>query len=460
MFRRPVASRLSQKFISCRRSIQRRIVVTHRHRRTAFLAVAAGVSVALTACASSTPAEPTGTGSKTASTVKQLTIPVAETPWLPSYQKIIADYKAETGVDVVVKSFPFDGLLTQEANAAQSGSNAFDVFQLNEQWVGQFYDNQWVQPLTDVDPSFSWDQGLISFDGVGQWDADARTTSPKGVPYSLPINGNIQEFMYRTDLYDQLGLKVPTTWDQVVSNGKAAKDAGAVDNGYVLRGKTPTYDFSALLFTYGGKWFTDELGGDWTPAINTPEGKQAIEEFKALADIGPAAPQTVAQAEATSLMQAGKTLQATLVAAVAAPLEDPAASLVAGKIGYAVLPGQTPVSGTWTLAIPTGLPADRAQAAYAFMTWLTSKDAQQKWVGYGGVTTRSDITSDRPEIQTIVKSADKIRGGMRYPFTPALLDVLDPILGQYVAGTVSTDDALKQMDEGMTKVVKDAGFLS
>jgi hypothetical protein len=78
-------------------------------------------------------------------------------PWLGSYEEIIADYESETGVRVNLTSFPFDGLMTQQANAAQIGSNAFDLFLLNEQWVGLFYDNQWVQPLTDVEPSFSWD---------------------------------------------------------------------------------------------------------------------------------------------------------------------------------------------------------------------------------------------------------------------------------------------------------------
>lgn len=415
---------------------------------TAVSAVAAGL---LTSCS--------GTSGASDEEVTELIIPTVEAPWLGGFQKIVADYEAETGVKVTLKVFPFDGLLTQEANAAQTGSNAFDAYLLNEQWVGQFYDNEWVQPLTDVDPSFELDPNLISFDGVGQWDQEARSTTPSGVSYSLPINGNIHLFMYRKDLYEQVGLTVPTTWEEVIENGEQAKSAGAVDHGYVLRGKIPTYDFTALMYTYGAQWFEDERAGNWNVAVDSPETREALEQFKRLAEIGPASPQTVAQAEAIALMQSGTVLQTTLVAANAAPLEDASASLVAGKMGYALLPGETPVSGTWTLGIPTGLPDNRAEATYDFMTWLTGQEAMQKWEGYGGVITRSDVQSDRPEIETIVDSAEYIRAGLRYPFTPAMLDFTDPAITEYLAGTMDLEETITALDDGLKKVVTDAGFL-
>ncbi len=428
--------------------------------------VLAAVAVAATACAA--PDEGSGEGttepggpstSASTSTVTELNIPTAETPWLASFKEVIAAYEEETGIKVNLTAFPFDGLMTQESNAAQTGSNAFDLFSINEQWTGLFYDNQWVQPLTDIDPGFAWDPELIEFDGVGRWDTDARTTSLDGEPYALPINGNIQEFIYRTDLYDQLGLTVPRTWDEAIANGQAATDAGVADLGFAVRGKTPSYDFSNLLFTYGGQWFADEAGGDWTPMADTPEFRQALETFKALADIGPDAPQTIAQAEAISLLQGGSLLQSMLVAASASSLENPEASLVAGSLGYAKTPGSTPVSGTWVMGVPVGLPADRAAAAMDFLTWLTSKDVMQQWADLGGITTRSDVETSRPELQVIVDSADDIRAGFRYPFMSAFLDVTDTTIGSYLAGDISLDETVSKIQDGLTQVVTDEGYL-
>lgn len=432
----------------------------HKLKLAAGLATTVMVGGLLAGCAPA--AESGGASDAPVNKVTELNIPTAESPWLEGYKKMAAQYEAETGVKVNLTTFPFDGLLTQQANAAQSGSNAFDLFQINEVWTGQFYDNGWVQPLTDIDPEFSWDPNLMNFDGVGQWDKDAGITTPDGVAYSLPMNGNVQLFMYRTDIYDELGLTVPTTWAEALANGEKAMAAGAIESGYVLRGKAgagPTFDFSSVLFSEGGDWLTDPAGGDWTPSINTPEAKRALTIYRDLAAIGPDAPQTIGQAEATALMQSGSVLSSSLVVAVAAPLEDPNASTVAGKIGYALVPGEKPVTGTWTLGVPTGLPADRAAAAYDFMTWLTSQKTQQAWVDAGGVTVRTDLKSDRPEIVAQIESAEFAHAALRYSFTPDLIAVTDPIIGEVVAGTMTVDDALVAMQDGVTKVVKDAGLL-
>lgn len=426
------------------------------------VALLAAGALILSGCSSeagTSPASSSGDAGSSGPAVTEISVATAETPWLGGYQDIVALYEQETGVKVNLQVFPFDGLLTQQANAAQTGSNDFDVFQLNEQWVGQFYDNEWVQALTDVDPGFDWDPALLEFDGLGRWDASARSTSPTGIPYSLPINGNIHLFMYLKSAYEELGLPIPTTWEEVEATGIAAQQAGLTEYGFVPRGRTPSYDFSALLFSYGGAWFVDERAGNFQPAINSPEGRTALEQYKALADIGPEAPQTIAQAEAVSLMQSGEVLQSALVAAVATPLENPEASLVAGDVGYEVLPGRTPVSGAWTVAIPAGLPDDRTQAAYDFITWLTSQEAMQAWVEVGGVITRSDVQTDRPEILKIVESENLIRAGFRYPFTPQFLEATQPVIGEYLAGVISVDEALSQMEANLLEVVETAGFL-
>lgn len=419
--------------------------------RAGALTVAALTAITLAGCSGSSE-------QSDGAEITELNLPAVEAPWLSGYQAMIERYEKESGVKVNLTSFPFDGLLTQEANAAQSGSNAFDLMLINEQWVGQFYDNGWVQPLADIDPDFSWDDNLIEFDGVGRWDAEARATSASGEIYSLPMNGNIHEFMYRADLYEQLGLSVPTTWDEALANADAAISAGAVANGYVARGRTPSYDFSAVLYSHDGQWFADESAGDYTPTVDTNEFRAALETFKALADVGPKAPQTIAQAEAISLMQAGETLQATLVTASAGPLEDEGASFIAGKVGYAPIPGGTPVSGVWTMGVPTGLPADRSAAALDFLTWLTSQETMQAWADEGGATTRTDITAESPELQVLIDSAENIRGGLRYPFTAAMLDVTDPVLGLYLAGEVDLETTISDLQTGLEKAVEEAGF--
>ncbi len=231
-------------------------------------------------------------------------------------------------------------------------------------------------------------------------------------------------------------------------------------DGYVLRGKTPAYDFSAVLFSEGGAWFKGEAEGDWTPTIDTPEMRSALEQFKALASIGPAAPQTVAQAEATSLMQGGGVLQATLVTAVAAALENPDASRVAGKIGYAVLPGGTPVSGTWTLGIPTGLPAELARRRPT--TSSPGLRARRRCrSGPSTAASRPARTSRRiapncwPWFSPLPTSAPEC--ATRLPRSCSRSR--EPTIGEYLAGTIDLEETVTRMQADVTRVVKEAGFL-
>lgn len=420
-------------------------------RKTKFLGTFAVGALLLSSCSAQETAS---------STVTEITVGTGQTPWLGPYQDVVKLYEETTGVKVNLEILPFGGLLETQSLAAQTGSGDFDVFLLNEQWVGLFYDNEWVAPLEEIDPSFSWDPALIEYGGLGRWDAETRSTARDGVPYSLPMNGNIHVLVYLKSVYEELGIDIPTTWAEAEAAGEAAVAAGLVDYGFVLRGENQApFDFTAFLVAEGGSWFADAEGGNFEPSINSPEGKRALEQFKRLADLGPDAPQTVAQAEMVALMQTGTVLQASMVVATATALEDVEASLAAGDIGYAVVPGSSPVSGAWTVAIPAGLSDERTQAGYDFITWLTGPEAMQAWVDQGGVVTRSDVVTDRPEILRMIESEDFITPGFRFPFTPEFLSATEPIIGEFVAGLISADDALEQMDEKIREIVVREGFL-
>ncbi|MGF3056774.1 ABC transporter substrate-binding protein [Microbacterium sp. YY-01] len=387
--------------------------------------------------------------------VTELIIPTNVSPWLDSYKKIAAEYERETGIKITLKEYPFDGLRTQQINDVRNQSHTFDLYQIAEADTGRFYEDGWVQKLTDVDENFTWPENVISFAGIGEWNADKRLTEEGGTPYALPIMGIVQEFMYRTDVYDKLGLDVPTTWDEVIANGKAAMDAGEVDYGYVVRLKGESFDFTTYLHAMGGDWYTE----DWEPALDTPEAKKALELFTELTELGPDAPQTMGQAEATAVMQGGTALQGNLVSSVATALEDENESSVVGKIGYALMPGQTPHSGAWALGIPAGLPEARTQAAYDFLTWITGKEAQQAWTEFGGVPVRTDIESDNPAIEQLKESSEHLLAPPRFPFATQMYETTDRVIAEAVTGQISHDEALATMQEELRRLAIEAGYL-
>jgi multiple sugar transport system substrate-binding protein len=411
-------------------------------------------------------------GARAAGPVTELIVLAGATPWLPAYQKAAAAYEQQKGVKITFRVFPYGGMRTQMTNAIQSKNAVFDVFQLDEPWTGQFYDNGWVRPLDDVIPGYKLDPNIITYDNLPFWDKQQRQAVPNGKVMGLPMNGNVCLFVYRKDLYEKLGLSVPKTWEEAIANGRKAMDAKEVRYGYVTRGQPTTggqavsYEFMHVLYSYGGNWFTGE-GSRLTPAINSPEAKAAAATFRRLLELGPSRPQTVGQADVIALMQSGQALQSHVVAAGMPQIEDPSRSSVAGKCGYTpVLAGSkgvVPASGTWSLCVPADQAPERQQAAAEFIVWMLERQQQTAFATAGGIPTRNDVDVSAmgaltPILQAVMSSAPKARGAIRYSFSAQMLEAVEPALGQIGAGEVPAAQGLDNLHTKLAEIAKAAGF--
>jgi multiple sugar transport system substrate-binding protein len=118
-----------------------------------------------------------GGGGGAGGEVTELVVPTNQSPWLGAYRTVAAQYEAASGVRITLREFPYDGLRTQMTNAIQNQNLVFDVYQLDEPWTHQFYDNGWVTPLNEVDPQFALDPAVLTYDALPYWDAAARTSA-------------------------------------------------------------------------------------------------------------------------------------------------------------------------------------------------------------------------------------------------------------------------------------------
>ena len=411
---------------------------------------------------------------RAAGKVTELIVLTGVTPWLPAYQKVAAQYEQEKGVKITLRQFPYGGMRTQMINAIQSKNPVFDVYQLDEPWTGQFYDNGWVRPLSDIDPTFSLNSNTLTYDSLPFWNKERRLSSSDGGKImSVPLNGNVDLLVYRKDLYEKLGLTPPRTWNEAIENGRKAQAAGVAKFGYVTRGQPTTggqsitYEYMPVFYSSGANWFVDE-GRDWTPAVNSDAAKAGTETFRKLLELGPAQPQTVGQADVIALMQGGQAFQGHFVAAAAPQLEDPNRSAMVGKFGYAVVPAgasghPSPTSGTWSLCVPADQSEERQKAAAEFIAWTIQKPQQANFVRGGGIPSRRDISdafgAGAPYMQAVINSMPNVRRSIRYIFGAPMLEAIEPILGQIGSGTLPVNEGLDRLQVLLTKVVKDAGFL-
>lgn len=408
--------------------------------------------------------------------VTKLTINVNQSPWLNAYKKLILDYTKETGIEVDVRVFPYAEMRPTLVTDIQAANRTYDVYQYDELFTHEFANNKWVKPFKSVDPNYKVDPNMGSYGNFIYWNPTKRFSDPKGDVMSQPLNGNTNVFLYRKDIYEQLKLTVPTTWEEVLSNAAKIKAAKVVKYPYIIRtqattsGASVTYDYIHILASYGGRFFNKQ-GEDWLPVINSKEGRAAATTLRALAKYGPPATNTIGQNQVIAAMQAGDAAQGQVVFAAANAMNDPVASKVAGKIGFAVMPKGCAtcdpgvVSGTWAMSIPTGLTSEREKAALSYINWVMSKKAQIKFAEYGGIPTRTDVIAEanltatqRDYLAVYQKGMAFVSENIRQTFAAPMLSATEQRLSAIAAGTVTPLAGMNALNADLVKVVKATTF--
>ena len=185
--------------------------------------------------------------------------------------------------------------------------------------------------------------------------------------------------MYRTDLMEKAGLKMPEkpTWDFIKQAADKMTDKAAGVYGICLRGKPGWGENMAFLTamsnSFGARWFDEK----WQPQFNTPEWKKTMDFYVALmkAD-GPPGASSNGFNENLALFNDGKCgmwIDATVAAGF---VTDPKQSKVADKVGFALAPNDGLGKNanwlwSWALAVPAG--SNKVDAAEKFVSWATSK---------------------------------------------------------------------------------------
>ena len=188
---------------------------------------------------------------------------------------------------------------------------------------------------------------------------------------------NTQHLMYREDILSDLGIAVPTTWDEVMAAAEKIKAAGVVDyplGATMKSGWNLAQEFNNMYAGFSGSYFND----DKSIAVNSPEGIKALEIMKAsMAYMDP----EVLVSDSTYVQQQfqqGKIAMANLWASRAGAMNDEAESQVVGKVKMAAAPmtmaGGAPATTLWWDGIVIAANATDEQADAAFRLAMEGLD--------------------------------------------------------------------------------------
>ena len=343
-------------------------------------------------------------------------------------------------------------------------------------------------------PIFAKQGWLASFDNLpADYDVDDVFKSIRdglsydGKLYALPFYGESSMLMYRKDLFDAKGLKMPDqpTYEDLRKFADALTDKSKGIYGITLRGQPGWGENMAfldtLVNTFGGTWFDEK----WHPTIDSPEWKSAIGYYiDLMKKDGPPGATSNGFNEILTLMTSGKAAM-WIDATVAGGMLEGKDSQVAGKMGYAPAPiEKTPNGSHWLWSWAFGLPkkAKQPDAAVKFAAWATSKEyieAVAKDEGWSSVPpgTRKS-TYDNPEYKKAPFAATTLQAMQSAdPTNPCIKKVpyigiqfvgipefqaIGTVVGQNMAGALagkmSLDQALKISQQAAERAMIQGGY--
>ncbi len=355
----------------------------------------------------------------------------------------------------------------------------YDVLTIGTYEVPIWAKKGWLVPLDKLGADYDVDDLL---------PAIRSGLTVDGKLYAAPFYGESSMVMYRKDLMDKAGLKMPDapTWAFVKEAADKMTDKAAGVYGICLRGKAGWGENMAFLTatanSFGARWFDEK----WNPQFNSPEWKATLNYYVPLmkAD-GPPGAASNGFNENLALFNSGK-CGMWIDATVAASFVTGKDSTVADKVGFALAPDNGLGKRgnwlwAWSLAVPAG--SAKIDAAEKFISWATSKHytelvaSKTSWADAPPGTRKSLYANPNyakvsfaKETLDSINSADPAHPtvkpvpyvGVQFVAIPEFAGIATDVGQDFsaaLAGSMSIDDALAKAQTTTETAMKKAGYI-
>lgn len=351
-----------------------------RTRLLAPLALTGGVALALTGCGfggGSAPA-PEGEGDGTNATAIDLLVPSYSDNTRGLWEDVIAGFEAEhDGYTVNLEVVSWDDLDSVVTTRIQ-GNEAPDIF--NGGPFTSYANDGLLYEMSEVMSPETLDDITDSF---------VDNASVDGTQYGAPLIASARALFVNTDLLEQAGAEIPTTWDELLESATAISELGGGVAGYGMPLGSEEAQAEAAIWFYGGN---GGFGDESEITIDTPENIAAAEFMREMIDAGA----TQADAAATNrsplmdiFVQGQIGMQIGLPPTVGQIAENNP------ELQYEIAPIPTIDGSPFTLGVADHLMAfkndgDKQEAMTAFFDYFYAPEVYTTWVEAEGFLPTTD----------------------------------------------------------------------
>jgi multiple sugar transport system substrate-binding protein len=424
------------------------------------------------------------------------------------------DFEKLTGAKIVVTEVPFAEIFPKIQNDWTTGTNSIDVGVFAAGW-GVELDAAGL--LEDMDPYIAKDTKLGMDDIAPYFREFGQKVG--GKTKMLMVDGDFQMVYYRKDVLEKAGQQPPKTWEDYIAVAKAIHGQdmngdGVADYGSCIFKKRNAQSYFAIqtvaapiIQTMGTAQGFHFDNATMKPIFSNDGWKKAFELYKETGKYGPAEELNMDIGDTRGLFKAGRcglliewgdpgTLQLDkdaekvkgMIFAVGAVGSKEVLDRATGKL-VAVTKENSPHSvdginyapfaafGGWAGAINAKADQKKKDAAYAFLSYMNQAAQSNVDVTIGATGYNPYRLSQLSSTDLWVKAgmpADlatnylgAINGALNNPNMASDMKipgaqqytsvVIDTELARYLAGEITVDEALKNIDAGFEKITEDFG---
>lgn len=425
-----------------------------------------------------------------------------------------AEFTERTGIKVNVTVVPFSDLYQKILTDLATGTNAFDVYVFAPQWMVDYVEPGYLEPLTD----------RVANNAELQWEDIAPffrdfSASYKGEIYTIPLDGDFQMVYYRTDVLEELGMEPPQTWEDYLAIAEAAHGMdmngdGEGDYGSCISKKRAAQAYwmvSSIASAYLQSQGTAQGGffdlDTFKPLYGDNEGfRKALEVYKATTQFGPPEELNLDVGDTRGLWTAGRCALSIDWGDIGT-LAIAEGSQVNGKTGAVILPGSTQVLdratgklvpcdantcpyavdgvnhapfaafGGWSGAINAASDDATKDAAFNYLAYVSAPEQSNVDVTIGATGFNPYRISQFENLDLWIKAGmteeaanlylGAIKASLESP--NMVLDlrvpqnqryqqvVLDTAISQFLAGELTLDETVKAVEAGWEEITEELG---
>ena len=290
-----------------------------------------------------------------------------------------------TGIKVNIVEAQHDEMFPKMLQEHRGGTGAYDVLNVVPAWMGDMVRAGAVEPLDEYVDKYGYRAEL---DDIGDVYRENQMRIGDTI-YGFPDDGDVFILYYRKDIFEEMGLSVPTTWDEFYEVSKAITDAKAPDvygSGFMRARGLLQYFYQERARVEGCKFFDAE---SMKATINGPGCVKALAGMVKDNTTMPPGIEAWGFVETLAAFSAGQTAMLQSWPPVGRwsagygtddiAMQWVPPSVVSGKVGYALPPGGHPqLAAGFAMAVSSS--SENKDAAYLYIQWINSIDISHQRV--------------------------------------------------------------------------------